>query len=150
MWTKKNQTHTTNMKINFLAAWSAALSFLGLEAKEQEVEVTSETIEKFNNELQARADQIVQLTSDLEAANTAKTESDNKVSNLSAELETAKTTISEQNEKIEALKQNPKVTAAAIQKEKDNSGEKDDLNDFIAKNEDDTAACIAKLKEAGY
>jgi len=150
MWTKKNQTHTTNMKINFLAAWSAALSFLGLEAKEQEVEVTSETIEKFNNELQARADQIVQLTNDLNAANTAKTDSDKKVSDLTAELETAKNTISEQTEKIEALKQNPKDEPTAIQKEKDKPGQKDDLNDFIAKNEDDTAACIAEMKKAGY
>ena len=137
------------MKMNLLAGWVAILAFLGLKNEDQEFEVTPDTMEKLNNELQSRADKLTQMQNDLNAATEAKTSAENAVNELTSKLSAADIKATQQEEVIAALKQVSKDPPAKVAASSD-SAEKTDLNDFIAKNDDDTAACIAKMKEAGY
>lgn len=84
-----NQSNNKEMKIKMNAAWLAIMSFFGFDSA-KENELTEESIEKLNNELQSRGDRITQLEKELNDANTAKAESEKAKADAEKALEEQK------------------------------------------------------------
>lgn len=78
-----NNQNTSEMKIKINSAWKAIIGFFGMD-ESKENELNEESVNKLNDELQARGDKISDLESKLAASEKAKTDA-------LAELETAKT-----------------------------------------------------------
>ncbi len=115
----------TTMKIKMNAAWAAISSFFGFDTS-KENELTEDSIEKLNGELQSRADKITQLTTDLEAANAA--------------LETANQKLSESESNL-----------ARVQKEFDDFKAEDAEKQAAAiKEKDEIAKAAANFDNADY
>jgi protease-4 len=106
-----SKTNTIDMKIKMNAAWVAIASFFGFDSA-KENELTEESIEKLNGELQSRGDKITQLETDLQAANAAKVTAEQ---NLAA----SESALAETTRQFEAFKASDADDEAKAKKEKD-------------------------------
>ena len=100
--------------MKLLAGWVAILAFLNLKNEDQDFEVTPETMEKLNNELQARADKIAQHEKDLGELKTAKENAISENTKATADLNAANETIKQLQNTVEQLKTNPGAKTNAI------------------------------------
>lgn len=78
------QSNTIEMKIKVNNAWKAIVSFFGFDTA-KENELTEESVEKLNAELESRGDKIAQLESEIAAANTAKEAAEKALTEQQAE-----------------------------------------------------------------
>lgn len=132
--TPQPETKTdTNMKIKFLAAMTAVLAFFGLEQKEQEVEVTSEMMEKLNAEMQRLSDENAQLSQKNTELQTA---ADAHASALAAK----QTEIDNLTAQVETLKDQPAATTA--------TPEQDPKETAVEATEADEVAAFGKMSTA--
>ncbi|MDL5050643.1 S49 family peptidase [Oscillatoria amoena NRMC-F 0135] len=99
----KNSNFNTDMKATILAAWTALLAKLGLESKDgKDVETTisQEQLEKINADLA----KVAQLESDLQAAQTAKSEAENAKQKAEQALDAEKTSHQTTKQQLEEVK----------------------------------------------
>lgn len=151
MFQKKNSLNLnliTNMK--FKNAWTAIAAFFTFDTAVENV-MTEEHVEKLNTELTRLNSENTLRVEELVAANASIATLTTEKATAVSELATANATIAEQVTAIAALKQNPGQPAAAVitKTEIGNAENKEELLDFVTKT-DNTADCIAKMKEMGY
>lgn len=132
----------SNMKIKFLAAMTAVLAFFGLEPKEQEVEVTSDMMEKLNAEMQRLSDENAQLAQKNTELQTA---ADAHASALAAK----QTEIDSLATQAESLKGQPAaITAAPVQQAVETGAEHEEADEVDAFDKMSTAEQIKYLQDS--
>lgn len=158
MWPKKNNHQNKLSNMNLKATMVAIATFLGFDTAQENV-LTEEHVEKVNSELtrlQAEnkkfGDDLVIANQSIETLKGEKTTLQTSLDEANGKVTAHEKIIAEQKTTIETLKQSSGNPAANVSVEKETGTvETDDaLLNTVVKNEDDTAACLAEMRKAGY
>ncbi len=91
------------------------------------------------------------LTNELAQAATQAQERTDEIAGLNTSLDQANTRIADLEQTVERLNQEGVVPPARATSQGDNSGDPStSLNEYMRQNEDDTMACLQRLKEEGF
>ena len=123
------------------------------DAGENSTDVASTTPnqEDPSQEMSATPQQVRQLQEDLENSNQVIQQQEAERRNLAEQLEASSQRISELEETVQRLNEEAAVSTSRAFSSSDGSADPSSLlNEFCKENEQDTMACIERLKEEGF